>query len=109
MPHPLAFRQFVEAIPTVTCCPVHREGHRRLLAAVRAPAGHCLLCGAPGTWRARWPSTDAPAPAPSPCRAHATEEELGVYYDLCDHCRQRPATPAQVDLLLRQRHRALWN
>src|SRR6266700_3160336 len=88
-PHPLAFRQFVERIPPVTCCPVHRESQRRLLAAVRAPAGRCLLCGAQGTWRARWPLPATPAPVPTPCCLHATEEELGLYYDLCDRCQQR--------------------
>jgi hypothetical protein len=108
-PAPGAFRQFVEAIPPVTCCPVHREAHCRLLAAVRAPAGLCLLCGTLGTWRARWPAIDTPAPMPTPCRARATEVDLGVYYDLCGRCRQLPDTPAQVDILLRQRDRAPWN
>ncbi len=108
-PHPLAFRQFVERIPPVTCCPVHREGHRRLLVAVRAPAGRCLLCGAQGTWRARWPLPATPAPVPTPCCLHATEEELGLYYDLCDRCQQRPHAPAQVDALMRQRPQALWH
>jgi hypothetical protein len=108
-PAPNAFRAWVEQIPMPTCCPFHREGNRRLLAAVRAPAGRCLLCGALSTWRARWPSMDTASPVPTPRRAHGSEEALGVYYDLCARCRHVSDTPAQVEALLRQRHRAPWN
>ena len=41
--------------------------------------------------------------------SYACLRDLADYGATLCFDRQRPATPAQVDLLLRQRHRALWN
>src|SRR5881628_588692 len=87
-PHPLAFRQFVERMPPTTCCPFHQEEHRRLLEAVRAPAGLCLLCGGPGARRGGWRPTAAPSPTTTPCRDSVNAADLVVYYDLCNTCQQ---------------------
>src|SRR5947207_15914848 len=34
-----AFREFVEGLPRVRCCPFHRQGQQLLLACVQQPAG----------------------------------------------------------------------
>jgi hypothetical protein len=108
-PYPDAFKDVVESIPLTTCCSVHRERHIRLLAAVRTPAGVCLVCGGLGTMRTRWTPSGAPLLLNTPCTDTATEVELGLYYDTCDTCRVLPSTPVQVDILMRQRYRAPCN
>src|SRR5690242_18325139 len=45
-PHPQAFQQFVDRIPTPTCCPRHRADLEMLREIVAAPAQACFMCGA---------------------------------------------------------------